>query len=268
MTLSTGSIAKIEDATGWRKDRVQIFDLPEGKMIVKGQRPKRGPWRHRLLWLIGRLVGVGAMKPVPVPGGQASQEVELARLKAMADAAILVPEVMHIAPEYFVMRYLGGSDLAAQLRGQGFDAFELWKSALLQIVLVHDAGQYLSQCFARNIIVGQQESNQYIAGMIDFEDDPTMVMTQLEAQVRDWLIFLQSTVYSLAAPVDVLQAALTELLDRERSDVREALFEQCRRLAWLRYLPTSRKPWGKDLVSTQAAMQAMYLQLMMRRLVK
>jgi hypothetical protein len=267
MSLSASSIARIENATGWRKNRVQIFDLPEGKVIVKGQRPQRSPWRYRLLKMIGLLVGVPSMKPVPVPGGKASQDIELARLKAMADAAILVPEVMHVAPDYFVMRYLGESDLAGQLRGSGFGAFELWKSALLHIIQVHDAGQYLSQGFARNIIVGLQDSAPYIAGVIDFEDDPIVVMTALEAQVRDWLTFLQSSIYTLAAPSDVLQAALTELLDRERSDVREALFEQCRKLAWLRFLPKSRQHWGKDLVSTQAAMQVMYLQLQTRGLI-
>ena len=267
MRLSAESIQKIENASEWRKNRVQIFDLPEGKLIVKGQRPKRGPWRHRLLALIGLLVGVAAIKPVPVPGGADSQALELSRLKAMAESAILVPEVMHVAPDYFVMRYLGGSDLAGQLREQGFGAFELWKQAALMIIQVHDAGQYLSQCFSRNIVVGQQASQNYIAGFIDFEDDPVVVMSPLEAQVRDWLIFLQSTLYSLAAHSHVLQPALTELLDREREDIRKALFAECARLAWLRHLPTSRKPWGKDIVSIQVAIQSMYTQLMQRHLI-
>jgi Lipopolysaccharide kinase (Kdo/WaaP) family len=265
--LSASSIAAVEAATDWRKNRVQVFDFPEGKVIVKGQRPKRGPWRYRLLALVGRLVRVAAVKPVPVPGGANSQALELGRLKAMAENAILVPEVMHVAPDYFVMRYLGNSDLAVQLREKGFGAFELWKQAALLIIQVHDAGQYVSQCFARNIVVGQQESEHYIAGLIDFEDDPAVVMSPLEAQVRDWLTFLQSSIYSLAAPPHILQSALTQLLDREREEIRQALFAECIRLAWLRHLPASRKPWGKDVANTQAAMQSMHMHLIQRQLI-
>jgi Lipopolysaccharide kinase (Kdo/WaaP) family len=265
--LSASSIAAVEAAADWRKNRVQMLDLPEGRVIVKGQRQKRGAWRYRVLALIGRLVRVAAIKPVPVPGGADSQTIELGRLRVMAESAILVPEVLHVAPGYFVMRYLGGSDLAVQLREQGFGAFELWKQAALLIIQVHDASQYLSQCFARNIVVGQQESQHYIAGLIDFEDDPAIVMSPLEAQVRDWLTFLQSTLYSLAAPPHILQPALTQLLDRERQEIRQALFAECIRLAWLRHLPASRKPWGKDVANTQAAMQSMYLHLIQRQLI-
>ncbi len=46
--ISLTSIARIESSTVWRNKRVEIIDLSEGRMLVKGQRPLRGPWAHRI----------------------------------------------------------------------------------------------------------------------------------------------------------------------------------------------------------------------------
>lgn len=256
--LSIDSIEHIEAATGWRESRVQVFDLPEGKLIVKGHRPKRSPWMHLILSAIASLVRVPMIKAVPVYGGARSQEVEIARLKTLADAGLAVPKIMHIAPDYFVMTYLGSSHLAGQLRGRGFSAFGIWLAAAEHIVKVHAKGQYLSQCFGRNMIVDQSKPEPVFAGIIDFEDDPAQVMSVLDAQVRDWLIFLQSTVYDLQAPEAILQQTLQKIFSQESPEIRQAFFAQASKLAWLRYLPSKRKPWGKDTVSIQAAAQAMH----------
>lgn len=255
--LSADSVAQIESASGWRANRVQVFDLPEGKVIVKGHRPLRGPWRHRLLNALATLFRVPMMRAVPVHGGAKSQEVELRRLASLQAAALPVPRVLHVAPEYFVMSYLGKSHLAGVLSGQGFAAYSLWRTVAEQVVRVHAADQYLSQCFGRNMIVDRSQGDRF-AGMIDFEDDPLEVMSLREAQVRDWLVFLQSTVYALNAPPNVLKMALRELFSEESPELREALLESCRKLVWLRHLPRSRSPWGKDTVMIQAAAQAMH----------
>jgi tRNA A-37 threonylcarbamoyl transferase component Bud32 len=256
--LSDSSIALIEAATVWREKRVQVFDLPEGKVIVKGHRPLRGPWMHRILNVLAKLLRVPMMQAVPVYGGARSQEVELRRLAALAAAGAPVPKVLHVGQDYFVMSYLGASNLAGQLSGRGFAAFALWREAAEQIVKVHAGGQYLSQCFGRNVIVDQSAPEPIFAGLIDFEDDPVDVMSVQEAQVRDWLIFLQSTVYVLNAPPDVLKTSLRELFSKESSELRQALLQSCRKLVWLRHLPRSRKPWGKDTVMIPAAAQAMH----------
>lgn len=259
--LSASSVALIEASQGaksWREQRVQVFDMPEGRVIVKGHRPLRSPWMHRLLNVIASLVRVPMMKAVPVYGGARSQAVEIKRLNALGQAGLRVPQVMHIAPDYFVMNYLGTSHLAGQLSGHGFAAFDLWRECAEQIVRVHAQDQYLSQCFGRNMIVDDTTSPPVFAGMIDFEDDPADVMSVLDAQVRDWLIFLQSSIYSLDAPQDALHQSLQAIFKQERPDIRQAFFEQARKLAWLRHLPQQRKPWGKDTVSIQAAAAAIH----------
>ena len=251
--MSLTSIARIEASTVWRTRRVEVFDLPEGKVLVKGQRPQRSPWAHRFLNLFAWIAGVPYAKAVPVHGGARSQTVEIARLQALHDAGIAVPQVHHVAPNYFVMSYLGHNDLARALREQGPKAYGLWMAAMEHLLLVHARGQYLSQCFARNIIVSER-----FEGLIDFEDDPLEVMDLAHAQARDWLIYLQSTLFNLALEPDRLDAALRSVLGRESLSVREVLRHASRRLSWLRHLPTNRRVWGKDFVSLQAVGAAMY----------
>lgn len=251
--ISLTSISRIEASTVWRNRRVEVFDLPEGKMLVKGQRPLRSPWAHRFLNLFAWIAGVPYAKAVPVHGGARSQAVEIARLGALSAAGISVPQVHHVAPRYFVMSYLGNNDLARALREQGPKAVGLWMAAMEHILLVHARGQYLSQCFARNIIVSER-----FEGLIDFEDDPLEVMDLAHAQARDWLVFLQSSLWNLGLEPDRLDAALRSVLERESPSVRSVLRHAARRLSWMRHLPTNRKVWGKDFVSLQAVGAVMY----------
>ncbi len=253
--ISPESIARIEASPVWRAKRIEVFDLPEAKVLVKGQRPTRGPGPHRLMNLLTWLAGVPYLKAVPVHGGARSQDIEIKRLRVLRAAGIAVPQVHHVGRDYFVMAYLGSNDLARTLREQGFKAFGLWRAALEQLLHVHAQGQYLSQCFARNIIVSKS-----FEGLIDFEDDPLEVMSLVEAQARDWLIYLQSTLLNLAPDAPQLDAALGSVLERESKPVRAVLRHAARRLAWLRWLPTERRIWGKDFVSLQAVATALYRQ--------
>ena len=251
--MSAQSIALIEASPVWRVRRVEVVDLPEGKVLVKGQRATRSPWPHRLLNTLAWMAGVPYLKAVPVHGGARSQDIEVTRLRALAAAGLPVPQVQHVGADYFVMDYLGSNDLARTLREQGAKAFGLWFAAMEQLLQVHAQGQYLSQCFARNIIVSDR-----FEGLIDFEDDPLEVMGLVDAQARDWLIYLQSTLWNLALDEPRLDAALRSALERESAPVRAALRHAAGRLAWLRWLPTNRRVWGKDFVSLQAVAAALH----------
>ena len=251
--MSPESITRIEASKLWRANRVEVFDLPEGRVLVKGQRATRSPWPHRLMNTLAWLARVPYLQAVPVHGGPRSQKIEIMRLRALRSAGLPVPEVHHVGPDYFVMTYLGADDLARSLREQGRRGFDLWLAALEQLLKVHTCGQYLSQCFARNIIVSQK-----FEGLIDFEDDPLEVMSLVEAQARDWLVYLQSTLWNLAPDRAQLDAALGSVLGRESAPVRAILRHAAKRLSWLRWLPTDRTVWGKDFVSMQAVADALY----------
>lgn len=246
--LSARSLEVIESSAGWRRNRVEHFDLPEGPVVVKGQRPLRGPWAHRVLNGLATLAGVPCLKAVPVHGGHLAQAVEVRRLRDLAAAGVRVPQVLHVAEDYFVMEDLGSDNLVRQMGLGGEAARRAWWRCAQYLLDAHQAGAYFSQCFARNLIVLPQG-----VGAIDFEDDPLEVMSLTDAQTRDWLAFFQSSLWLLDVPHRWIDEQLDALLSRESPEVQRALAVATSRLAWLRHLSNNRKLWGRDGISIRAA---------------
>ncbi len=251
MRLTQPELDLIAQSPGWRTHRVESFDTPVGRVIAKGHRPLRAPGRHRLLNLVAGLVGVPLLRAVPVHGGARSQAVEVARLQALAGAGAPVPRLLHVAPDHIVMSWLGGNQLANLLSDGHPAGFALWRQGADALVALHAKNQYLSQCFGRNMIVDDRVKPPRFTGMIDFEDDPLEVMGQTEAQVRDWLIYLQSTVWNLPASAEQIDAEIDRLMQAERPEVRDAFGRIARKLSWLRRLPKSRR-FGRDTMALQA----------------
>lgn len=251
--LSGSSIAIIEAATGWRQDRVQPFDLPEGRVIVKAHRPVRGAWRYRLLSLLAASLKAPYLRAVPMHGGAWSQQIELRRLAALKQAGVPVADVLHVADDYFVMSYLGADCLGTLINMGHPDAYALWHKACLALVATHAAGQYMSQCFGRNVIVDQD-----LRGFIDFEDDPLEVLTLRQAQVRDWVIFLHSTLARLQVSCDQIDRAIANVLATEHPQVIDDLRALAVSIGWLRHLPS--RPWvlKRDIHRVQAASRALH----------
>lgn len=248
---------RIARSSGWRTHRIEVFDTAAGKVLVKGQRAARHPARYRLLNALARLVGVPFLKAVPMHGGAEAQRIEIARLQALHEAGAGVPRVLHVAPDHFVMQWLGEGDLSTLLRTGHPQAAALWREAGDALLCVHARGQYLSQGFARNLIVDMRSQPPRLAGMIDFEDDPLDVMGLAEAQVRDWLSYLHSTLWTLAPllPQAESDAQLDAWMAGEFDAVRHLFRHACRKLAWLRGLPRQRR-FGRDTVALQAAAAA------------
>ena len=255
VVLSSDELERITRSGGWRTGRIEVFDTAGGPVLVKGQRPPRHPLRYQVLNALARLLGVPFLKAAPMHGGARAQQIELARLRALAAAGARVPRVLHAAPDHFVMQWLGDANLSALLHGAHPQGAALWRAGGDELARVHAHDQYLSQGFARNLIVDTHAQPPRLAGAIDFEDDPAEVMSVPEAQVRDWLAFLQSTLWTLALPADEVDAQLDAWLAAEPSPVRALFLRAGRRLGWLRHLPQRRR-FGRDTVALQAAAAA------------
>lgn len=76
-------------------------------------------------------------------------------------------------------------------QGKSDAQFLLFTQAIQSIQSIHQKGGYLSEAFARNILVDEQ--NQF--SFIDFETDPRDVLSLHDCFVRDWLLFIFSTAY-------------------------------------------------------------------------
>ncbi|MCG9040009.1 hypothetical protein [Laribacter hongkongensis] len=189
-----------------------------------------------------------AFRPPPQWGDARGQQVELNRLRTLAEAGLPVPAIHHIAADWFAMQRVGQHSLESMLQHGPLPADTYWREGLGLLHAVHRQDQYLSQAFARNLI--WHDDRLYL---IDFDDDPAERLTVPQAQARDWLLYLLSCARHLSQPPQQTARQLHDMLATEPSSVRTALHAVARRLAWLRWLPSQRRPWGRDIVELQAA---------------
>jgi tRNA A-37 threonylcarbamoyl transferase component Bud32 len=232
--------------SGWRY-RVSVVETGVGRVVVKRQRPPRSAWRARAVNVLARLFGLRLLQAVPAHGGAKGQAIEVERLRALAAAGVRVPAVLHVDPGFIVIAHLDGTNLVELIERGSAAGFESWQQGAAALADLHGRGGYLSHAFARNFIATDGG-----LAMFDFEDDPLEAMTLDEAQARDWLAYLHSTVWLLRRDACEIAAAVTAQLARERSGVRDLVTAAGRRLALLRHLPRSRRPWGREVVGVQA----------------
>lgn len=253
-TLAAHDIQRIANNVEWREKRVAIMQTDVGEVVIKGHRAARHPIGYKLLDILARATGVPMLQSAPMHGGKQAQAIELRRLKTLHAAGAHVPQVLHVADDFFVAKRLGNEHLVGVLQSTVPTKWDLWQAAAQEILRVHQAQQYFSQCFGRNVMIDSRQNPPVFAGMIDFEDDPLEVMQLHEAQVRDWFTYLQSTVWLLAVEGDLLAQVVHDLLAQESIAVQKLFVRVCKKMAWLRFLPRSRS-FGRDTIEVQAVAQ-------------
>lgn len=245
----------------WRRHRVVIMDSTQGKLVIKGQRPARGPARYKLLNLTAGLLNSPFLKAAPAWGGERAQGIETRRLQILADLGFPVPPLLHVDREFFVMGSLGDDNLAHIIQTQPEQAYDAWLRGGDLLLRVHTQDQYLSQAFARNFIL-----HDSTLGLIDFEDDPLEVMSLAQAKVRDWLAYLHSTVWLMPSHQTKMTKQLDAWLDQEAMEVQALMQQAAKRLGWMRHLSANRKRWGRDMVSIQAVGKLLHQWLRLKKI--
>lgn len=257
MSLAAGSaltgaqLAEISGAKTHLARRTAVLRLGQRNVVVKRERPARLALGYSLLDLLAWLTGLPWLRGVPISSGSQGQADELRRLHDLGSSGVTVPNVLHVAVGYFVMDQAQGEDLASSLPRDPAAMRARWKLGLDFLQGAHRRGQYLSQAFARNLIL----TGQGLVA-IDFEDDPLRKMSLSAAQTRDWLAYLHSTLWMLREQTWVVEDLTASLL-QESPQVRSALLLTARRLGWMRMLPANRARWGRDLAGLQALARTM-----------
>lgn len=232
--------------------------LADGRVVwVRKAGPRHGPWRYWLLGLVSGWLRLDVLAPVPNRGGEAAIATEARRLQALEAAGLTVPRLLAVRTDGLMLSDLSGGSIAPRSLGDaldearsGTDALAVWRPGLDAIAAVHARGMYLSQAFARNLLVLPDGG----IGFIDFEDDPGQSLDTAHCQARDWLGYLHSTVLTLRA-IGVFDAAVTHwstCLAAQSAPVQALVHHSARRMAWLQRLPEDRR-WGRDLQRLQAA---------------
>jgi hypothetical protein len=227
------------------------------RVWLKKAGPRHGKWGYRVMAAVARMARLDIIKPVPNPGGEAAIATEARRLRQLAAAGLRVPRVLAEQADGLLISDLGASGRGTVVLQERLDQaatagpaalLAVWREGLAAIATVHAHGQHLSQAFDRNLV----QCPDGVIGYIDFEDDPSEVMTLAECQARDWLSYLHSTAMMLeAAAPDAAGQHWHAALADVNADVRERIANAARRMKWAQKLPASRR-WGRDTQRVRA----------------
>lgn len=252
MTLYTQALAELEPS---QTGTIAAHTLPNGEKVWIRKVGKTVPaWRYKLLGGMASGLKLGALQPVPNPGGRAALAIEARRLRALAASGVKVPRLLAQSDRALMFGNVGSGTILNEVENAD-DQIGVWQEGLAAIAGVHAQQQYLSQAFARNMIRADDGS----IGFIDFEDDPGEHMPLVLCQVRDYLCYLQSTAMWIYRRQNLAQAAAVWQQHQTRLpvEIRRQLQQTTRRAQWLRHLKY--KWMGNDTLRLSALGKLFYL---------
>ncbi|MGL4666390.1 MAG: hypothetical protein ACRCWR_00485 [Saezia sp.] len=189
------------------------------------------------------------------PGGCASLAIEAHMLKRLKTAQVPVPEVVASTNSWLALTATGEFNLDIELKNLPItQRLPLWQQAITAIADVHTKNCCLSQCFARNIMLEKRHSTPkgnatppYCFYFLDFEEDPTQIMTLADAQARDWAMFLHSTAVLIRENTEQAQELMINLLKEETLETQLSIQRIFKKLKPLKYFKSMQ--WlGRDSI--------------------
>lgn len=234
--------------------KVEAHALDGSRVWLKLAGPGK-PFRlFRVLAALMTWLGLGALRPVHGRGGTEAIAIEARRLRELDALGLAVPRLLASTPSSLLLSDLGNAEDSLNLHQALATATperrqHLIERALAALGQVHRQGGYLSQAFARNLIVMPRDQ----IGFIDFEEDPRVNLSLADCQARDLLCLIYSVAFFFTSQRERRQLANRLRLHLAGRDpaTRATVLSVMRRLQWLRRLPASPR-LGKDTLRVQA----------------
>ena len=192
---------------------------------------------------------LNALRSPPRHAGEDAKLVESRRIEALRACGAPVPRILGEGPRSLILSDMGPT-LAHRLKRlqSANDADILVRQTAHAIGELHRHGGYLGQAFARNITVGDQG-----VGFIDFEEDPSEIMSLWQAQARDWIMFTTGIGRYYVGRMDVL----SELIRAEADGIAPQVALEVHRIARkLSFLERAGRFFGRKLGNMGAAIGA------------
>lgn len=235
------------------------YPLAHETLWVKRANQGNPALNYWLLNTLASLFGTPVLRPVPNPGGSATIQTEVRRLRSFQALGLRAPEVLASCDQAFVMRHLGRpgedsrslSNTIEDAIPQGAEAtLAPWLRGLQALQTVHAKGEVLSQAVARNMVVCADGE----IGFVDFEDDPAAHLPRAVCMARDALNYAQSTALFLeqAGALPAAQTHWAAFVRQLPDDAQQVLQRTVKKLGWVRFLPRS-KSLGLDTLRVLAA---------------
>ncbi|ENX11920.1 hypothetical protein F895_03423 [Acinetobacter sp. CIP 64.2] len=190
----------LESTLPTQQSSIQSYELDSHKVWLKKASERHGLWLYTPLKWLAKIFNLGSITPVPNQGGATAIECEFSRIQQLNALGVSTPNVLAVSKKGILLEDVGAQrhsqvdqldQKIASLKDHPEVQFELFNQAIQSIRNIHQQEGYLSEAFARNILVDEQ--NQFT--FIDFETDPKDVLSLHDCFVRDWLLFIFSTAY-------------------------------------------------------------------------
>lgn len=182
-----------------QQSSIQAYDLGSQKVWLKKASERHGLWLYTPLKWLAKIFNLGAITPVPNQGGSAAIQCEYHRIQTLKSLGVSTSNVLAVSKKGILLEDIGSQhqssvsqlDQALACQKDIHSKSLLFSQAIQAIQYIHSKQGYLSEAFARNILVDQ--NNRF--SFIDFETDPHEVLSLHDCFVRDWLLFIFSTAY-------------------------------------------------------------------------
>ena len=212
------------------------------KVWLKRAAKRNSRLAYAPLSLLAAWFKLDLLKPVPNVGGEQSILTEAMRIETLRQAGIEVPLILAKTPQALLLADAGTSTqpavtLLEKLKSTNDPEHidQTLARSIKALNCVHKRDCYLSEGFARNILVTDEKTI-----FIDFETDPGRVHTPIDCMVRDWYCFIFSLygkLYKSPTQCERLAPALLEGLSNANQGVRERFCEILPKLLRLKRFP-------------------------------
>ena len=227
-------------------ERIEAIKSQTGqKYWLKKSAPARGYFRYMALNIFSKLLRTPLLKAVPQKGGQIALDLEIQRIEMLKSKGVEVPEIATVGPGWILLNDLGVSiidDMKTNRKDQQ-RIRKLFSICLKAIKKLHNADQYMSQGFVRNMLMVEEDNGT--VGFIDFEDDPLTVMNLQQAQARDLMLFINSTARFFVKDSEYFKQEIHAFMDGHNEKVIASIKNTNNKMLWITKLPFQ-KALGHD----------------------
>lgn len=181
-----------------QENSVQSYIINHQKIWLKKASQRHSTWIYLPLQWFSKLLGLSMLAPVPNHGGEEAIACEISRIKTLKKLDIHVPDILAHQNNAFILKDASPNgepvtqlEHALSIQETSEQRLTLFSKAIKALENIHQKNNYLSEAFARNILVGTDQKFSFI----DFETDPGQYLSLKDCHTRDWLCFIFSTTH-------------------------------------------------------------------------
>ena len=226
----------LEHTVSTQTRSIQSYVIDDLKVWLKKASQRHPWWLYLPLQWISKCLNLQILAPVPNYGGSDAIRCEAKRIRQLEQIGISVPKVLAESNSGLLIQDIANHDQQLKQLDHAFAQepnFEkrkhLFNITIQALKHIHSKNCYLSEAFARNILVDSQDHISFI----DFETDPHITLPLEICQARDWLCLLFSTAFRFKPEERPIIEQLVKDELKDRQDILFQLAKVGRRFAWL-----------------------------------